>query len=64
MEVPKLGVELELQLLACTMATEMPDLTCVCDQLDNSWQHWILNSLSEARDQTQVLRDASRVHYH
>ena len=27
MEVPRLGVELELQLLACTTATAMPDLS-------------------------------------
>ena len=28
-EVPRVGVELELQLPACTTAT--PDLSCICD---------------------------------
>ena len=27
----------------------------------SSWQHWILNPLSKARDQTCVLRDASQI---
>ena len=31
MEVPGLGVELELQLLAYTTATAMLDLSCLCD---------------------------------
>ena len=30
----------------------------------SSWQCWILNSLSEARDWTHVLMDTSWVHYH
>ena len=32
MEIPKLGVELELQLLTYTTATATPDLSHVCDQ--------------------------------
>ena len=48
MEVPRIGVRLELQLLAC--ATAMPDPSCVCELHHNSEQHWILNPLSEARD--------------
>ena len=31
MDVPRLGVKLELQLLACTTATEMQDLSHICD---------------------------------
>ena len=31
MEVPRLGVESQLQLLAGTTATATPDLSCVCD---------------------------------
>ena len=31
MEVPGLGVKLELQLQACTIATAMPDLSHTCD---------------------------------
>ena len=38
MEVPKLGVESELQLQAYATATEMPDLTHICDLHHSSWQ--------------------------
>ena len=50
MEVPKLGVESDLQLLAYTTATAMPDLSQVCNLLHSSQQHRILDPLSEARD--------------
>ena len=46
-EVPRLGVELELQLPAHTTATAMPDLSCVCDLHHSSWQRRILNPLTE-----------------
>ena len=49
MEVPRLGVESELQLLVYTTATAMPDLSCLWD-LHCSFRHRILNPLSEARD--------------
>ena len=55
MEVPRLEVELELQLLAYTTATATQDLSHVCDLHRSSWQHQILNPLSEARDQTRNL---------
>ena len=56
-------VELELQLLAYTTATAttMPDLSCICDLHCSSGQCWILNALSEARDQTCILMVTSRV---
>ena len=57
MEVPRLGVELELQLLAYTTATAAPDPSCTCDLCHRVWQRWILNPLSEARDQTRSLTD-------
>ena len=47
MEVIRLVVKLELQLLAYATATVTPDLSCIR----------ILNPLSEARDQTCILRD-------
>ena len=50
MEVPGLGVKLELQLPAYTTATATPDLSLVCDLHHSSGQFQILNSLSEARD--------------
>ena len=50
MEVPRLGLELEVQLPAYATATAMPGPSCICDLYHNSQQHWILNPLSEARD--------------
>ena len=47
MEVPRLGVELELQ----CWPTPQPQLC------------WILNSLSKARDQTCILMDTSLARY-
>ena len=61
MEVPRLGVELELQLPAYAIATAMPDLSCVCDLHHSSQQHRILNLLSEVRDRTRILMDTSQV---
>ena len=61
MEVPRLGVQMELQLLAYITATATWDLGCVCDLHQSSWQCWVLNPLSEARDQTLVLMDPSQV---
>ena len=58
MEVPRLGVKLELQLTAYTPATAMWDPSCVCDLHHSSRQCWILNLLSGARDQTHILMDA------
>ena len=50
MDVPRLGVELELQPLAYTTATPMQDLSHICKLHHSSRQDWILNPLSEARD--------------
>ena len=52
MEVPRLGVELELQLPAHTTATATQDPSCVCDLHHSSRQHQIVSPLSEARDRT------------
>ena len=60
-EVPRLGVESELQLPACTTATATLDPSWVCDLHPSSQQRQILNPLSEARDGTLVLMDSSRV---
>ena len=61
MEVPKLGVKSELQLLAYSTATATPDPCCICNLHHCLGQCQILNPLSEARDQTRVLMDTSRV---
>ena len=63
MELPRLGVESELQLQAYTTATAMPDLSHVCNLHHSLQQHWILNPLREARDQTSILMDTSEVHF-
>ena len=52
MEVPRLGVELELQLPAYTTATAMQDPSIICNLHHSSQQRWVLNPLSEARDWT------------
>ena len=64
MEVPRLGVESELQLLVDTTATATCDLSCICDLHHSSWQWWIHNPLSRARYWTHILMDTSWVCYH
>ena len=64
MEVPMLGVELEPQLLAYTTAIAKPDLSYICDLRHSSWQGQIPDPLSKARDQTLILKDTSRIHFH
>jgi len=49
MEIPWLGVELELQLLVNTTATALGGPSHVFDLYYSSLQHWILNTLSKAR---------------
>ena len=61
-EDPSLGVRSELQLLAYTTATARQDPSCIFNLHQSSQQHWILNSLSTARDPTCILMDASCVH--
>ena len=64
MEVPRLGVESQLQLLAYTTAAATWDLSHVCDLHHNSWQCWIPDPLSEARGGAQILMDTGRIHFH
>ena len=59
MEVPRLGVKLDLQLPAYTTATAMRDTSCVCDLHHSAWQRQIVNPLSKVRDQTLFLMDTS-----
>ena len=62
-EVPRLGVESELQLPVYTTATATQDPSRVFDLHHSSRQYQILNPLSEARDRTRLLMDTGRVHY-
>ena len=64
MVVRRLGVESELQLVAYTTATAMPDPSYVYDPHHSSQQCQIVNPLSEARNQTCILMDTAQVHYH
>ena len=50
LEVPRLGVESALQLLAIATATATSDLSHICDLHHSSWQCQILNPLSRVRD--------------
>ena len=59
MEVPRLGVQWELQL----PATATQDPSHVCDLQHSSQQHWIINPLSEARDRTCNLMITSQIHF-
>ena len=63
MEVPRLGIQSELQPLAYATATATSDPSCICDLHHSSRQHLILIPLSEARDQTRNLMVPSRIHF-
>ena len=62
MEVPRLGVESELQLPA--YATAMQDPNRICNLHHSSWQHRIFNPLSKARGQTCILMVPSQIRFH
>ena len=49
-EVPRLGVEWEIQLLAYITATTAWNPSRICDLHHSTGQHKILNLLSEARN--------------
>ena len=65
MEVPRQGVESELQLCwsTYTTATAMQDPRRMCDLHHRSWQHQILNLLSETRDRTHHLMVPSQIRF-
>ena len=63
MEVPRLGVQSELQLPAYTTATATGDPSHVCNLHHSSQQCLILNLLIEARDRTRNLMVSSWIHF-
>ena len=63
MEVPRLGVKLEPQLLAYTTATTTRDPSHVFDLHHSSQQWWIPNPLSKSRDQTCILMDTNWISF-
>ena len=64
MEVPRLGVESELQRLAYSKATATRDLSCGCDLLHSSPQCRIHNPLEISGIQPRNLMGTSQVPYH
>ena len=64
MEVPRLGVESELQLLAYARAIATLDPSHFCDLHHSSRQRQILNPLNKARDRTRNLMIPSRTRFH
>ena len=64
MEVPRVGVESELQVPAYTTATAAPDLSRICDLHHSSWQRQIFNPPREARDGTRILMNTSWIRFH
>ena len=60
MEVPRLEVELELQLPVYITKTQ--DLSLVCDLHHSAKQHQVPGPLKEARDPTRILMDSCRIH--
>ena len=65
MDVPRLGVESELQLPAYITATATAtwDPSYVCDPHHSSWQHQIPDPLREARDLAHILMYASQTRF-
>ena len=64
MEVPRLGVQSELQMLAYTTATATQDLSRICDPHHSSGQRQLLSPLSEARSRTRNLMVPSQTLFH
>ena len=62
-EVPRLGVQSELQLQAYATATATPDLSRFFDLHHSSRQCRIFNPLINARDQTHNLVVPNQIHF-
>ena len=63
-EVPRLGVELELLLLAYARATARWDPSHICNLHHSSQQCQIFNPLSKAKDRTCNLMVPSQIRFH
>ena len=63
MEVPRLGVKLDLQ-PAYTTVTATRDPSHICDLHHSSRQCRILNPLSKARDPIHILTDTRRIRFY
>ena len=63
MEVPRLGVKLDLQLPAYTTAMAVPDPSHIGNLHQSSGQYLILNPPSKGRDWARILMDSSWAHF-
>ena len=65
MEVPRLGVTSELQLLAYTTAAAIWNPSYICNLHHSFQQRGIPNPLSKAKDQTlfSILMDTSQIRF-
>ena len=63
MEVPRLGVESELQLSAYAIATATPDPSCIRYLHHSSWHPQILDPLSKSRNGTCILMDTRQIRF-
>ena len=63
MEVLRLGIQSELQLLVYTRAAATRDPSRVCDLHRSSRQHQILNPLSKGRERTRHLMVPSQIRF-
>ena len=63
-EVPRLGVQSELQLTTYVRATATPDWSQVCELHHSSWQHRIPNPLIKVRDGSCNLMVPSLISFH
>ena len=64
MEVPRLGVKLELHLLACATATAMQDPVPICDLPHSSQQCQIPNPTERSQGLNPHPLDTRRIHLH
>ena len=63
-EIPRLGVESELQLPGYTTAIAMQDPSHIFNLYHSSWQCWLPDPMTEARNWTHILMDSSRICFH
>ena len=64
MEIPRIGVELELQMPAYATVTATRDPSCISNLYHSSQQCWIPDPLNKAMDWTCILMDTSLIHFH
>ena len=62
-ELPRVGVESELQLHTYTTVMAILDLSHICNLYGDLQQRHILHPLSKAGNQTRVVMDTSQICY-